>query len=434
MESTETWIRPGHGKVIALLHGIGAHDPQDYWQAFLAVLSSDPALQDFGIFVWKYPTHVGPGRWNDLVSIVAKKTLRETAPRIKRLGAVWDSTYRTQFREYQDVFLICHSMGGLVVKSWIIDLLEGGQSERLKALRHIAFYATPHNGAPVTTLADWNKQLKDMQLDSPFIEDLGNRWHEHVVAWKDSVPGPEDRRYNRYIPQQVIAGLADRVVPSPSATIRGISLTTVPGDHSEVIQPLNVADTRYQVWRDALDAFVSAEAASKQSTQETSRDENLPNSSTVTPSSSPGEVLPYASVFISYSTDDEAFAQRLHTDLQNHGVDCWFAPHDLKIGDKLRTRIYEAIQKQDKLLLVLSGHAVTSDWVEREVELAFERERQPPATLVLFPIRLDDAVMQTPAPWAGDIRRIRFIGDFRRWQDETVYQQALQRLLSDLYA
>src|SRR5258708_37376065 len=107
-------------------------------------------MQDFGMFVWKYPTHVGPGRWNDLVSIVAKKTLRETAPRIKRLGAVWDSTYRTQFREYQDVFLICHSMGGLVVKSWIIDLLEGGQSERLKALRHIAFYATPHNGAPVT--------------------------------------------------------------------------------------------------------------------------------------------------------------------------------------------------------------------------------------------------------------------------------------------
>jgi hypothetical protein len=434
MESAETWIRPGHGKVIALLHGIGAHDPQDYWQAFLAVLSSDPALQDFGIFVWKYPTHVGSGRWNDLVSTVAKKTLRETAPRIKRLGAVWDSTYRTQFREYQDVFLICHSMGGLVVKSWIIDLLEGGQSERLKALRHIAFYATPHNGAPVTTLADWNKQLKDMQLDSPFIEDLGNRWHEHVVAWKDRVPGPEDRRYNRYIPQQVIAGLADRVVPSPSATIRGISLTTVPGDHSEVIQPLNVADTRYQVWRTALDAFVSVKASSKQPSEKMGRDENLPDSSTATPSSSPGEVFPYASVFISYSTDDEDFAQRLHTDLQNRGVNCWFAPHDLKIGDKLRTQTYEAIQKKDKLLLVLSEHAVKSDWVEREVELAFERERQPPATLVLFPIRLDDAVMQTPAPWAGDIRRIRFIGDFRQWQDETAYQQSLQRLLRDLYA
>ena len=75
-----------------------------------------------------------------------------------------------------------------------------------------------------------------------------------------------------------------------------------------------------------------------------------------------------------------------------------------------------------------------SDWVEREVELAFERERQPPETPVLFPIRLDDAVMHTTAAWVGDIRRIRFIGDFRQWQDDAAYQQALQRLLRDLHA
>ncbi len=385
------------------------------------------------MFVWKYPTHVGPGRWNDLVSIVAKKTLRETAPRIKRLGAVWDSTYRTQFREYQDVFLICHSMGGLVVKSWIIDLLEGGQSERLKTLRHIAFYATPHNGAPVTTLADWNKQLKDMQLDSPFIEDLGNRWHEHVVAWKDKVPGPEDRRYNRFIPQQVIAGLADRVVPSPSATIRGISLTTVPGDHSEVIQPFNIADTRYQVWRTALDAFVSVKASSKHPSGEVGREESLSETSTDTSSSLPGEVPEYASVFISYSTDDEDFAKRLYADLQKQGVDCWFAPHDMSIGDKRRTRVDESILAQKKVLLILSQSSVKSTWVEKEVETAFDKEEES-HTLVLFPIMLDRAIFQEKAGWAADIRRQRHIGDFTQWPEERVYQQALERLLRDLKA
>ncbi len=123
----------------------------------------------------------------------------------------------------------------------------------------------------------------------------------------------------------------------------------------------------------------------------------------------------YHSCVLSYATEDQAFAEKLYADLQSKGVSCWFAPHDLKTGDKLRTQIYEAIQKQDKLLLILSERAVKSDWVEREVELAFERERQPPGTLVLFPIRLDDAVMQTNTAWAGDIRRIRFIGDFRLW-------------------
>ena len=84
--------------------------------------------------------------------------------------------------------------------------------------------------------------------------------------------------------------------------------------------------------------------------------------------------------------------------------------------------------------MILSEHAVKSDWVEREVELAFEQERQPPETLVLFPIRLDDAVMQTNTAWAGYIRRMRFIGDFRKFQDDVAYQCALQRLLRDLHA
>ena len=142
----------------------------------------------------------------------------------------------------------------------------------------------------------------------------------------------------------------------------------------------------------------------------------------------------YHSCVLSYATEDQAFAEKLYVDLQSAGVSCWFAPHDLKIGDKMRDKIYEAIRKNDKLLLILSEHAVTSDWVEREVELAFERERQPPETLILFPIRLDDAMMQTYTAWAGDIRRIRFVADFRQWQDDLAYQRALQRLLRDLHA
>lgn len=153
-----------------------------------------------------------------------------------------------------------------------------------------------------------------------------------------------------------------------------------------------------------------------------------------TPAQSQNPPSGYYSCLLSYATEDQMFAEKLYADLQRKGVSCWFAPHDLRIGDKLRTQIYEAIQGKDKLLLILSEHAVKSEWVEREVELAFERERQPPGALVLFPMRLDNAVMQTNTAWAGDIRRIRFIGDFRQWQDEAVYQRALQRLLRDLQA
>jgi len=65
------------------------------------------------------------------------------------------------------------------------------------------------------------------------------------------------------------------------------------------------------------------------------------------------------------------------------------------------------------------------------VETAFERERRESRT-VLFPIRIDDSVMQTEAAWAAEIRRTRHIGDFRNWKDHDSFQQAFERLLRDL--
>ena len=64
--------------------------------------------------------------------------------------------------------------------------------------------------------------------------------------------------------------------------------------------------------------------------------------------------IEYYTCFISYSSRDQAFADRLYTDLQSKGVRCWFAPEDMKIGDKIRHRIDESIRLYDKLLLVLS--------------------------------------------------------------------------------
>jgi hypothetical protein len=83
--------------------------------------------------------------------------------------------------------------------------------------------------------------------------------------------------------------------------------------------------------------------------------------------------LQFYSCFISYSTKDQDFADRLYADLQNKGVRCWFAPQDLKIGDPFRQRIDEAIRIHEKLLVILSEHSVRSDWVREEVESCLER-------------------------------------------------------------
>ena len=55
-------------------------------------------------------------------------------------------------------------------------------------------------------------------------------------------------------------------------------------------------------------------------------------------------------------------------------------------------------------------------------------------SLVLFPIRLDDAVMETDQAWASNLRRTRHIGDFLTWKDHDPYQESFNRLLRDLKA
>lgn len=141
------------------------------------------------------------------------------------------------------------------------------------------------------------------------------------------------------------------------------------------------------------------------------------------------------SCFISYSSEDRAFARSLHDDLQNAGVRCWFDEHDLKTGDRLRDVIDKAIRTRDKLLLIFSEASIASGWVENEVETALEEERASSDRMtILFPIKIDDAVMETELAWARMIKRDRHITDMTGWNEEVAYQQGLERLLRDLRA
>ena len=143
------------------------------------------------------------------------------------------------------------------------------------------------------------------------------------------------------------------------------------------------------------------------------------------------KAIQYYSCFISYSTKDQEFADRIYSDLQAKGIRCWFAEHDLPIGGKLLDEIDAGIRLRDKVLLILSKQSIDSEWVEDEVKIAFEEERGR-GQAVLFPIRLDDAVMKTTEAWATKLRADRNIGDFRQWKDHDAYKRSFDRALRDL--
>ena len=151
-----------------------------------------------------------------------------------------------------------------------------------------------------------------------------------------------------------------------------------------------------------------------------------------------GKAVEFYSCFISYSTKDQAFAGRLYETLQDRGVRCWFAPRDLQIGARTRDVIDQSIRLHDKLLLILSKDSVDSQWVEQEIETALAKERKAKEggrdRTVLFPIRVDDAVMDIERGWPALILNSRNIGDFRSWEEDAAFQDAFERLLCDLKA
>ncbi|ANM29229.1 hypothetical protein ABI59_05940 [Acidobacteria bacterium Mor1] len=149
-----------------------------------------------------------------------------------------------------------------------------------------------------------------------------------------------------------------------------------------------------------------------------------------------GSPFEFYSAFISYALPDEEFARRLSADLRDNGVRCWFAPEDLKAGDRIMNTINDAIRVQDKLIVILSKHSIERDWVEHEVKQALKAEVERGRDL-LVPIRLDNAVFECGFGWAKEIRAAhrpsgRHIADFTDWKNHETYGSAFEKLLRDL--
>jgi TIR domain/Pentapeptide repeats (8 copies) len=151
------------------------------------------------------------------------------------------------------------------------------------------------------------------------------------------------------------------------------------------------------------------------------------------------DAIQFYSCFISYSTRDQGFADRLYADLQNKGVRCWFAPQDIRGGRKVHEQIDTAIQMHDRLLLILSPASMNSEWVKTEIAKARKREVQEKRRM-LFPVRLVE--FEALRDWecfdsdtgkdsAREIREYH-VPDFSNWRNHDSYQKEFDHLLRDL--
>jgi uncharacterized protein YjbI with pentapeptide repeats len=130
--------------------------------------------------------------------------------------------------------------------------------------------------------------------------------------------------------------------------------------------------------------------------------------------------------FISYASQDEAFARQLSDDLQQQELICWLASEDIKNRTNTALTLEFLAQQPVKLIVVLSKHAVTSRWARQEIETALALEQRQDERL-LFLVQLDE----TDVSWLPHSRQPQ---SFNNWQQPEAYQQALAELLEELIA
>lgn len=90
-----------------------------------------------------------------------------------------------------------------------------------------------------------------------------------------------------------------------------------------------------------------------------------------------------SSIFLSHSSKDKFFARELAERLEAYGVKVWLDEAELNIGDSLTEKIGAAIEEADFLGVVLSENSVNSEWVQRELQVAMQKELRERRVVVL---------------------------------------------------
>src|SRR5947209_231963 len=82
-------------------------------------------------------------------------------------------------------------------------------------------------------------------------------------------------------------------------------------------------------------------------------------------------------VFLSHSTHDRRFIERLARDLMEARLQVWYAGWEIPVGESFRRRIFEeGIPGCDLFFVYLTPASVKSYWVEKELDAGFIRDAE----------------------------------------------------------
>lgn len=137
------------------------------------------------------------------------------------------------------------------------------------------------------------------------------------------------------------------------------------------------------------------------------------------------------SCFISHSSMDRVFCDKVFGDLQANGIRCWYFPKDITTGRLNWTSKDDGSRVYSKLLVICSKHSLDDVAVVGEIERALEDEQRD-GRPILHCITRDDFLAKE---WSHP-RKSRLLetlcADFRNWERPESYDRSLGKLTKAL--
>ena len=256
--SADGFVGPkGGNSLIVFVHGIGGSrsstwgDPGTAWPDL--VKKDTDFFRGFDVFVYDYPSSI----FNQSQSVAALgRLLRD------RLNDI-------SISQYENVIFITHSLGGIVVREYLLDNLETSIN-----VVGVFSFAAPMDGSHLANIASiFGKgetifELRNEKSANAYVGKLVDRW----IGKKPAIPirnwcgyeteplyGALGRYISYFISLQV-------VTPGSAKHLCSEDSFPIPGDHWSIVKPTAFADLAHdRVRRWTMDAMAEAQPAMAES-------------------------------------------------------------------------------------------------------------------------------------------------------------------------
>ncbi len=111
-------------------------------------------------------------------------------------------------------------------------------------------------------------------------------------------------------------------------------------------------------------------------------------------------------IFISHSHNDEMFARKVASFLEDQGLDVWEASNEIFPGDNWAAKISQGLQESNAMVVLLTPESLKSVLVQREVEYALG-SKEYRKRLIPVLIDPDKTIAEDDIPWI--LKRLNII-------------------------